>query len=234
MAVSASGSAKFGIGGADLRQQHDGALGMETQIVRLRQELQRNFLPLRAPGIEPEKLIAVHVGLGGADGLLRGHQLFFGFVDFARGVEMEDGAVGVLVIGDGAFAGLPRGHSAEEHAVPIHVEEAFAVVVPHGGERAGRSQPLPVANESLNVPERGFGDGIDLVPIRVAGRDPGFDAVFGEGLDHFVEAAGAPVIPGHGNHVFGQGGDGVGIGVADIAPEEQAAVERRELRRESA
>ena len=39
---------------------------------------------------------------------------------------------------------------------------------------------------------------------------------------------GAPVIPWHGDHVLGQAGNRVGIGVADIAPEEQAAIERRE------
>ena len=202
---------------------------MKAQIVRLRQELRRNLLPLRAPGIEPEKFIAVHVRLGAAESLRGGHQFLFGLVNFSCGVEMEDGTVGVLVICNGAFSGLPRGHGTEEHAVPIHIEEAFAVVVPHGGERTSRSQPLPVANESLNVPERGFGHRIDLVPIRIAGRNPGFDSVFCEGLDHFVEAAGAPVIPGHGDHVFGQRGNGVGIGVADVAPEKQAAVERGEF-----
>jgi hypothetical protein len=57
------GFEKSGIAGAHLGQQHDGALGMKAQIVHLRQQLGRNVLPLRAPGIEPEKLIAVHVDL---------------------------------------------------------------------------------------------------------------------------------------------------------------------------
>ncbi len=141
---------------------------------------------------------------------------------------MKSGAIGVLVIGNGAFAGLPCGHCAKEHAVPVHVEETFAVVVPYGGERAGRAEPLAVANKSLNVPERGFCHGVDFVPIGVAGRNPGFDAVFGEWLDHFVEADGAPVVPGHGDHVLRQAGHRVRIGVADVAPEEQAAIERGE------
>ena len=57
---------------------------------------------------------------------------------------------------------------------------------------------------------------------------------FAKGSMHLVEAGRVPVIPGHGDHVFGQAGDRAGIGVADVAPEEQAAIERRELRRESA
>ena len=116
-----------------------------AQIVRDGQELGRNCLPFRAPGIEPEKLVAGHAGLGVVEILLRGHQFLFGCVDFAARVEMEDLTVGVLVIGDGTFARLPRGDRAKEHAVPIHVEETFAIVVPHRGERAGRPKTLPGA-----------------------------------------------------------------------------------------
>ncbi len=86
----------------------------------------------------------------------------------------------------------------------------------------------PSANESLNVPERGLVLRVDLVPVGVAGSDPGFDAVFGEWLDQLVEACLVRIVPGHGDHVLGQSGDGVRIGVANVAPEEQAAIERRE------
>ena len=74
-----------------------------------------------------------------------------------------------------------------------------------------------------------FATGIDLVPVGVAGSHPGLDARLGKGLDHLVEAGGAPVVPGHGDHVLGQAGHRGRIGAADVAPEQQAAVQGRKL-----
>jgi len=108
----------------------------------------------------------------------------------------------------GLLARLPGGHRAKQHAVPILVEEALAIVVPHGVDGSGGPQALTGADEALNVPERGSRDRIDFVPIGVAGSYPGLDAGLGKGLYHLVEAGGDPVIPGHGDHVFGQSGNG--------------------------
>ena len=80
----------------------------------------------------------------------------------------------------GLSPGCHGGHRAKQHAVPVHVEEAFAIVVPDGVDAAGGAQPLPVANKALDVPERGFGNGKDLVPVGVARRHPGLNAGLGE------------------------------------------------------
>ena len=163
---------------------------MKAQIVRLRQQLRGDLLALARSRDRARKADRCSCGSWrAARASCAAISSFSASSILPVGSRWKTCAVGILVIGDGAFAGLPRGHSAKQHAVPIQIEEAFAIVVPYGGERAGRAQPLPVANKSLNVPERSFGHGIDLVPIRVAGRNPGFDAVLGEGLDQLVEAA---------------------------------------------
>ena len=59
------------------------------------------------------------------------------WLSVAGGVAVEDLGVALLEGFDGGFAGLPGGGGAEEDAVPILVEEAFAVVVPDGVELAG-------------------------------------------------------------------------------------------------
>ncbi len=66
---------------------------------------------------------------------------------------MEDLSVGVLEVGNGAFALLPCGCGSEEDAVPVHVLEAFAVVVPDGVQLAVAAEALAVAGELLNVIE---------------------------------------------------------------------------------
>ncbi len=43
-----------------------------------------------------------------------------------------------------------------------------------------------------------------------------------------VVAVFVPVDPGDGDHVFGDSGDGGGVGGGDVAPEEQAAVQGSE------
>ena len=48
-------------------------------------------------------------------------------------------------------------------------------------------------------------------------------------LDQSCRSRGFAIVPRNGDHVFGQPGDSVGIGVADIAPEKQAAIQGRKL-----
>ncbi len=93
--------------------------------------------PSAPHGSSQKSCIAGHAGLGVGQIFLAAISSFSALVDFAAGVEMEDRAVGILVIGDGALAGLPRGGRAKEHAVPIHIEKALAIVVPDRCQRAG-------------------------------------------------------------------------------------------------
>ena len=69
----------------------------------------------------------------------------------------------------------------------------------------------------------------NLVPVGIARRHPGLHAGLGEWLNHLVEAGDVPVVPGHGDHVFGQACDGSGVFAADVAPEQQAAMQRLKL-----
>ena len=80
----------------------------------------------------------------------------------------------------GGLAGLPCGGGAEEDAVPVLVEEAFAVVVPDGVELAGRAELLAVAGELLDVVEAEVVVGVDDAEVVDAGRDPGLEAGVGE------------------------------------------------------
>ena len=52
---------------------------------------------------------------------------------------------------------------------------------------------------------------------------------FAKGSMNLSKLASLSIFPGHGDHVFGQAGNGVRIGVADVAPEKQAAIQGREL-----
>src|ERR1035438_3961243 len=177
---------------------------LQPQLLRHRHQLCRNFLPLGAPRIEPEKAVAVEAGLGSAKGFLRGHQFLLGLVHLAAGIAVKELPVGVLVVGNGTLTRLPGRHRAKQHTVPILVKQALAIVVPDGVDGARRPQPLPVSKEALNVPESRSGSGKNLTPVGVAGSHPGFNPGLGKGLDHLVEAGGAPIIPGHGDHVLGQ------------------------------
>ena len=159
---------------------------------------------------------------------MRGHQFLLGFVDAAGGVAVEDVAEGGLVGCGVALAGLPACCGSEENAEPVLIEEALAVVVPDGGELAGAAEALAGFDEAGDVVERDVAEGIDLPPVGVAGRDPGFDAGVFEGQNVAVVAVFVPVDPGDGDHVFGDAGDGGGVGGGDVAPEEQAAVQGSE------
>ncbi len=191
-------------------------------------------LAILREGIEPEERVAgiADVGLVFEE-VVGGHELELGLVELAGLVVVEDLGVGLLELGDGGLAVLPGGGGAEEDAVPILVEEAFAVVVPDGVEGAGGAEALAVADELLDV-EQGEGVvGVDLAVVVDAGGDPGLEAGVGEGGEELVVAVGlGGVDPGDGDGGLLEAGrellEEVGGVLGDVAPEEELAVQRRE------
>src|ERR1035441_435276 len=114
------------------------------------------------------------------------HQLLLGLVDLSARVAVEELPISVLVARNRTLPRLPGCHRAKEHAVPIQIEETLAIVVPHRRQGAGRAHPLPIANESLNVSEGLCGDWKYLIPVGVAGRDPGLDSGLGRSEERRV------------------------------------------------
>src|SRR6185437_11263417 len=121
---------------------------------------------------------------------------------------------------------LPRRGCTEEDAVPVHVFEAFAIVVPDGVERTGRAEPLTVPNKSLNVEQSVVVVRVDAGPVVNAGSDPGLEACVDERREIAVEAARLGVVgPGYGDggvleglrHLLKQ----VRGVLCDVSPEEQ-------------
>ena len=211
--------AQGGVGGQGGFDELDGLLGVEARGGNVGAHLVGCGDSGGAPGIEPEGVVA------DIDEIFGGDDFGHGLVDATGGVAVEDGAEGGLVGRGVRLAGLPGGCGAEENAEPVLVVEAFAIVVPDCHELAGAAEALAGGDEARDVVEGGAFDGEDLTPVGVAGSDPGFEALLLEGQDVVVVAVFVPVDPGDGDHVLGDAGDGGGVGVADVAPEDEAAME---------
>ena len=125
-----------------------------AQILHHRQQFCSDLLPLRAPRIHPEQLRRCLSAFWRWQSPPAPPSAPSPPYRSCRSRPDETPPIRVLVIDNRAFARLPRGHRAKQHPVPIHVEQAFAIVVPYRGQRAGRAQPLPIANKPLNIPQR--------------------------------------------------------------------------------
>jgi hypothetical protein len=125
---------------------------VQAEVVGVGADLGGDLLAIFGPGVEPEDIVGgvADFGLVFEDGV-GGHEFELGLVERAGGVAVEDLGVALLEVVDGGFAGLPCGGGAEEDAVPVLVDEAFAVVVPDGVELAGCAEALAVAGELLDV-----------------------------------------------------------------------------------
>src|SRR6185437_8504445 len=100
----------------------------------------------------------------------------------------------------------PRGGGSEKNAVPVHVIEALAVIVPDGGERSGRAKALAVANETLNVEQRHIVVGIDARPVIDSWRNPSLEARVGEWREITIETARFWIVgPRNGNRCILEG-----------------------------
>lgn len=118
--------------------------------------------------------------------------------------------------------GLPGSGRSEEDAVPVFIEDALAIVVPHGVQHAFRAEPLAVAHKVLDIDEANVAVRIDAAPVVDAGGDPDLHTGAVEGLNVFVEVGFRVVDPGNADHVFGQGGDEIRVVPGEVAPEEYA------------
>ena len=135
---------------------------------------------------------------------MRREQPALGLVHRARRVAAERGAEAPLELGDVRRSRLPARGGAEQHAVPVGLEQRLAVVVPAGVERAGRAESLPRSDEALDVGARGRVIGEHAVPAVHARGDPRFEACVEERLEQRIEAVARPVVPRDGDEVVRQ------------------------------
>ncbi len=156
---------------------------------------------------------------------LRGREFSFGLIDLAGCVAVHDEAIVLLVAGDIAFTLLPSGGGAEDHAIPVVVEEAFVIFfgVPNGIELARCAKTLAVSDEPLDVEQAFVVVGVDAAPVIDARGDPGLDARIGEGANPlFIALWARTILPRNGNHIFGKILDQLGVLHRNIAPRRAA------------
>ena len=222
------------VGGAGFGDEGHGGLCVKADLAADGPYFRRHHGSVLAPWVDPEQAVRA---LGPADDLALVEQLHGGgefhlrLVEQAGGIAVEDLGVALLEGRDAGLAGLPGGGGAEEDAVPVHVGERLAVVVPERVELAGGAVFLAVAGELLDVFEHHGLVGIDLAVVVDRRRNPRFDT----GVDVRLQDVGKAVrrrrvAPRHRDSLILEAlrqGLQQGRGaLRDVAPEEDFAVQR--------
>src|SRR3984893_2042359 len=207
-----------------LHKRFFGLLDADAQIVGNRQRFGSRVGAGLAEWIGPEELVARFVQLHSREERMSAIEILDHAGKSVTFISVEGPVITALEVIDTGFAGLPTRGRAKDQPWPRHVDERLTVIVPGGVKRADGLMLLPVANKVPDVHKRALEVRPNHAPVPCSGCNDYAQAGTGvRGNDVFVAGLGV-VVPGHGDHVFGENGEQLGIFDRDISPEHELLV----------